>query len=423
MKIPKIFYGWWIAIASSAICMVGYGFWLYTFSVFFKPMSLEFGWTRAMTAGAYSLRTIEGGIASPVVGWAVDKYGSRIVIIIGAIISGLGFAGMYFIQTIIGFYLFYGIILSIGMSAMTYLPAWTVVAKWFSKRLSWAMALVTSGAAVGGFIAAPLSAKLIAVYGWRISFVIIAVIIWVVVIPLALVVRENPAEMGLAMDGAPLAPKPEISHEGNEPVTKNDLSAGPEYTLKEALLSAPFWFLSLSFFFQGMSHSTVTVHLVPALTDAGIDPGKAAWAIGYLTLISLIGRLLFGYLGDIITKRYLFMVSYGMMGAGMLVLTKADNLAMVFLFTFLFGVGFGGGVPLMPAIRAEYFGRKALGKIQGFMNPVMMAAGAVGPIFAGYIFDTTQSYKISFVVTAILTFCAAGAMFFARPSKVKESEA
>jgi MFS family permease len=136
-----------------------------------------------------------------------------------------------------------------------------------------------------------------------------------------------------------------------------------------------------------------------------------------LTLVSIIGRLSFGYLGDHIDKRYLFMTSYAMMGAGVLVLMEARTMPMVYLFIFLFGVGFGGNVPLMPAIRAEYFGRAALGKIQGFMNPVMMFAGAVGPIFAGHVFDTTGSYRLSLMVTGLLTFCAVIAMFFARPSR------
>ena len=169
-----------------------------------------------------------------------------------------------------------------------------------------------------------------------------------------------------------------------------------------------------------LAHSTVTVHTVPALTDAGIPVQKAAFSIGLLTLVSIIGRLSFGFLGDYVTKRYLFMVAYALTGAGLLVLMNARTMGMVYVFIFLFGVGFGGTVPLMPAIRAEYFGRAALGKIQGFMNPVMMFAGAVGPIFSGYVFDSTGSYRISFMVTGLLTFCASVAVFFARPSRPPE---
>jgi MFS family permease len=415
----KIFYGWWIVLATQTICMIGYGTWLYSFGVFFKPMASEFGWTRAMTAGAYSLRSIEGGIASPIVGWAVDKYGSRVVIVIGAIISGLSFVMMPLVNSLLGFYLIYGIALSTGMSAMLYLPAWTVIAKWFRRRLSLAMAVLAVGAGLGGIVCAPASAYLIAEFGWRSAFVVLGVVIWIVAIPLALVVRNSPEEMGLRPDGdPPIDEAPERpGHTSHMEPGDPDLLAPVEYTLRQALKSSAFWMLALAFFFFGMAHSTVTVHTVPALTDVGIPMQKAAFSIGLLTLVSIIGRLSFGFLGDYVTKRYLFMVAYALTGAGLLVLMNARTMGMVYVFIFLFGVGFGGTVPLMPAIRAEYFGRAALGKIQGFMNPVMMFAGAVGPIFAGYVFDTTGSYRISFMVTGLLTFCASIAVFFARPSR------
>jgi MFS family permease len=249
--------------------------------------------------------------------------------------------------------------------------------------------------------------------------VVLGVTIWVVVIPLALVVRNSPEEMGLRPDGDPApddAPQQKNGAPSAEPGAPEP-PASVEYTLRQALKSSVFWTLALAFFFFGMAHSTVTVHTVPALTDAGIPLEKAALSIGLLTFVSIIGRLSFGYLGDHVTKRYLFMVAYTLTGMGLLVLMNAKTMPMVYLFIFLFGVGFGGTVPLMPAIRAEYFGLAALGKIQGFMNPVMMFAGAVGPIFAGYVFDTTGSYRISFMVTGLLTFCAVAAMFFARPAR------
>lgn len=414
----KLFYGWWIVAATNIICMFGYGTWLYSFGVFFKPMSEEFGWTRAMTSGAYALRSVEGGVASPIVGWAVDKYGARLLVIIGAIVAGGAFCLMPLIKSLMGFYLVYGILLSAGMSAMLYLPAWTVIAKWFHRRLSLALALLSVGAGFGGIICAPLAAHMIHRFGWRSAFVVMGIFIWVVVIPLAFVIKERPEEMGLSPDGDPPAPPvadPALDAVGT-PVS-SAAQGSADYTLKEAVSSSAFWFLALAFFFQGMAHSTITVHTVPALTDAGIAPERAAISIGLLTLVSIIGRLAFGYLGDIFNKRYLFMVSYSLMGCGMLVLMNAKTMGMVWLFLFLFGVGFGGNIPLMPAIRAEYFGRKSLGKIQGFMDPVMMAAGATGPIWTGYIFDSTGSYRLAFMTIGLLTFLAAVAMFLSRPKR------
>jgi MFS family permease len=355
-------------------------------------------------------------VASPVVGWAVDKYGARLLVIIGAVVAGGAFCLMPLIKSLMGFYLIYGILLSAGMSAMLYLPAWTVIAKWFRRRLSLALAILSVGAGFGGIICAPLAAHMIGRFGWRSAFVIMGIFIWALVLPLAFVIKERPEDMGLAPDGDPALPAG-IQVSDPAGISAPETNGSADYTLKEALTSSPFWFLALAFFFQGLAHATVTVHTVPALTDAGIAPERAAISIGLLTLVSIVGRLSFGYLGDLFNKRYLFMISYSMMGCGMLVLMSAKTMGMVWLFLFLFGVGFGGNIPLMPAIRAEYFGRKALGKIQGFMNPVMMLAGATGPILAGHVFDTTGSYRQAFLVIGLLTFLAAVVIFFARPGR------
>lgn len=415
----KIFYGWWIVLATNVICLLGFGTWLYSFGVFFKPMMAEFGWTRAMTAGAASLRSVEGGVAGPVVGWAVDRYGGRVVIIIGAVISGLGFAMMTFVHSLLGFYIAYGIIVSIGMSAMLYLPAFTVIAYWFKRRLSLALSVLAVGAGLGGLICAPASAVLIRYVGWRVAFLVIGVTMWVVVIPLALVVKNRPEEKGLRIDGDPPVQE--------DPVAAGDQAgtaavAGPEtvrdFTIKEALQSRAFWLLALTFFLQSVAYNVVIVHSIPAMTDAGISPGTAAFSFGLMTLVSVAGRMAFGTLGDFVDKRYLFMIAYGIMGLGVLALMEATTMPLIYLFVALFGIGFGGTVPLMPAIRAEYFGRSAFGKVQGFMNPVVMLAGATGPFAAGYFFDRTGSYHTSFLLAGLVVFAAAVTVFFARPSKL-----
>lgn len=242
--------------------------------------------------------------------------------------------------------------------------------------------------------------------------------IWVVVIPLSFVVREDPADMGLRPDGLP-PDESQPGESGPESLSENggsELFSPDDYTLKQALSSRAFWILSATFFLQSLTHSVIFVHTVPALTDFGISLEKAAFAIGLLTSVSVVGRLSFGYLGDFIEKRYLFTVAYSLMALGVLALVKAEDMPMVYLFIALFGVGFGGTVPLMPAIRAEYFGRTAFGKIQGFMSPVTMVAGGVGPIMAGYLFDISGSYEISFSLTVAFSIMAAVIILFVRPS-------
>ena len=400
----KIFYGWRIVLATNVICMLGFGTWLYSFGVFFKPMMAEFGWTRAMTSIAASLRSTQGGIAGPIVGWAVDKWGSRRIILFGGILSGLSFSLMPLVNSIWRFYFFYGILLSIGMSFMLYLPAFTVIAKWFSRELSRAMAVLAVGAGLGGLIFAPFSAFLIKYGGWRFAFLVIGILVWVVVIPLSFVVRETPQDMGLQPDGG--SPKNPGEREP-KPGTGESVSPDQGYTLKQALNSRVFWLLSGAFFCQSLTHSVVFVHSVPHLTDIGISLEKAAFSIGLLTIVSVVGRLSFGYLGDFMDKRFLFAGSYILMGLGVFVLEYAETMPMVYLFIALFGVGFGGTVPLSPALQADYFGRKAFGKIQGSISPLVMIAGTTGPFMAGYLFDRTGAYHLSFFIASVIPFLAA----------------
>ena len=412
-------------MATHIICMIGFGTWLYSFGVFFKPMMAEFGWTRTMTAGAASLRSTQGGIAGPVVGWAVDKWGSRRVIILGGVISGLGFALMALVNSLLMFYLIYGLLLSIGMSFMLYLPAFTVIAKWFTRGLSRALAVLAVGAGLGGLIFAPLSAILINVAGWRIAFLLIGILVWVVVIPLALLIKENPEELGLRRDGDSLPEEPRWKNDLDNPPspTLPIVDSSLDYTLRQAWASSAFWLLAGAFFCQSLAHSVVFVHGVPHLTDMGLSVEKAAFGIGLLTLVSVVGRLMFGYLGDFFDKRFLLTISYVLMGTGIFVLLNAKTMPMVYLFILVFGVGFGGNVPLMPAIQAEYFGRTAMGKIQGSMTPLIMFAGASGPIMAGYFFDKLGSYFVAFLIISLAPFAAAAMVLFIPPLEKHRLEA
>ncbi|RJP26857.1 MAG: MFS transporter [Candidatus Abyssobacteria bacterium SURF_5] len=413
----KIFYGWWIVAATNIICMLGYGTWLYCFGVFFKPMMNEFGWTRAMTAGAYSFRGIQGGFAAPVVGWATDKYGPRIVVFIGTIIAGFGFIMMYFVESLIGFYMVYGVLLSIGMSAMLYLPAMTAIANWFNRKRSRAMSILTLGAAIGGFICAPAAAYLIRFMGWRIAFVVLGLTVWVVALPLSLVIRHKPEEMGLRPDGDPPEEDPPNETLVRSVAGKPTTPAGRDWTLGQALASRTYWILALAFFLAAMTHAVVTVHAVPAITDMGINPEKAAFSLGLMTLLSIIGRLTFGWLGDMVEKRILFVLTYSFEAVGVLALMNVHSTATLYLFALLFGIGFGGEIPLNPAIRGQYFGRAAFGKIQGFMAPVTMMGSVIGPPVAGFLFDLTGSYRTAFFYVALLQFTAAIVIIFARPVK------
>jgi MFS transporter, OFA family, oxalate/formate antiporter len=408
-KKAKIFYGWWIVLVTNIICMTGFGTWLYAFPAFFGPMTAEFGWSRAQTSGAASFRSIEGGIAGPIVGWLVDKFGSRNVVLGSGIISGFGFVLMTQVNSLISFYLIYGLVVSVGMSGMTYIPAFTVIAKWFKKRLSLAFSLLAIGAALGGTFWSPAAAWLIANYGWRSAFFVIGIAIWAIVIPLSFVIVETPEKKGLRMDNDPEDDGKDADSDQPKPLVQ------PDYTARQALASRSFWLLSIAWFFQSMAFNVVFVHGVVAMTDMGIEYLKAAALIGAITSVSFFGRMILGLLGDYIEKRYLLFFAYCLISGGIFALANAHSMGMVYLFVGLYGFGYGGTVPVMASLRADYFGRTALGKIQGFMSPVAMLAGAFGPVVTGYIFDQTASYTYAFSVIGTLAFIGAWVLLFTKP--------
>jgi MFS family permease len=159
------------------------------------------------------------------------------------------------------------------------------------------------------------------------------------------------------------------------------------------------------------------VHAIPAFTDAGVSAEKAAVSLGLATLLSIIGRLTFGWLGDFLDKRYLYVVTYSIEAMGVLVLMNAHGMGSIYLFAALFGIGFGGTIPLNPAIRGQYFGRAAFGKIQGSMAPLTMMGSVLGPPLVGHFFDVQNTYKTGFLMIALLQFIAAATIFFARPAQ------
>jgi MFS family permease len=423
----KIFYGWWIVAATHFICMIGYSTWIYCFGVFFRPMAGEFDWSSGAVSVAYALRSLVVGIAAPILGWAVDKYGPRAVVFIGGIVAGLGWVMMYFVNSLLDLYLIYGGLMSMGMSAILYVPAMTAVANWFIEKRSRAMSLLAIGAGIGGLWIPPLVTKLLIEYGWRNTSVVIGIAVWAIVLPLSLLLIRKPEDVGLTPDGELPTDGLEAGIDGQSAVDQAE-SPAPEaaevdWTLWQALRSRTFWILAFVFFLAALAHSMVTVHAINSLKDAGFPDVKATfYGVSLFVSLSIVGRLGFGSLGDFVDKRYLFMIAYTLCGFGIIALTFAQSAAFALLYSALYGIGFGGTIPLSPAIRGEYFGRTAFGTIQGFMAPVMMMGAMTGATAAGFLYDLRGTYTLSFGVVAMLQFLAAFTIFFARPAQPPGSQ-
>ncbi|MFC1847499.1 MFS transporter [Chloroflexota bacterium] len=425
VKRKKIFYGWWIVLASSVLNFFIGGTFLYGFTVFFNPIRETFHWKAAVTSIAFSLRGLETGFLDPVVGVLVDRLGPRKLMIPGWIITGLGFILMSRINSL---WTFYGtfMIIALGTSFGSFVVMNTAVAHWFIKKRSRAMTVIYAGFGACGILV-PLVALSVGHFGWRETAVLIGILSWVIGIPLSLLMRHKPSQYGYFPDGeAPVTVPESTSEPGlHSSIGITEQSSGyllPDFTAKAALRTRAFWMLSLAFFFQHISTSAVMLHIVPYLESLKVPTTVAAAAVTGMTLCSLIGRIGFGLLGDYQNKRYLIAIALALqtIGVFMFSLVDVDRAWLIIPFLLTYSPGFGGPIPLRPALLADYFGTSSFGAIFGWLALIGMMGGLASPVFAGWIFDITGSYHLAWQLFALATVPSIPLILLAKPPKARQ---
>jgi len=389
------FFGWWVVFASAAIVFLTGGTFFYGFGALFNPIVNEFGWSRASVSFAFSLRSEVGGVAAPVVGFMVDRVGSRRLMMIGVTLVALGFVLLSRVESLWGFY---GavIVIGLGMSATGGPVGMVAIAHWFKRQRGRAFALMTVGAGTSGIMVLVIEV-LISSFGWRDALVIIAVAQLAVCFPLAMSVRNRPEELGLAADGEPLTLADAIPGEAPRPP-----KVAEGMTVREAVRSSSFWKLSLALALTNVGTIAVIVHQIPFFTSSvGVAEGLAAASVTVMTLLSLVGRLGFGQLADSVDKRWVMAAAFALSGLSLLLFATIYEGWQIIYALPVFALGFGGGIPVRPAFQAEYFGLRAFGAIQGLAFTVATIGGLLGPVFAGWMYDTTESYRLAFVILSI----------------------
>jgi MFS family permease len=378
----SIFYGWWIVCACFAIAFYVGGPLYYGLTAFFEPIVEEFGWSHTKVSIAFSLRGLEMGILAPVVGFLVDRFGSRKLILPGALIVGFAVILLAFTNSLI---MFYGafFLLASGTSGCETTVLMTAIAQWFRRDVGKAMGIVACGFGAGGILI-PLIVWLIDLYQWRTVLIVLGVGIWVLGIPLSFVIRHRPEQYGYLPDGE-IRAEPSSSHGGRE--------MGEEDNVAKALKDWNFWRIGASDAIRVMITMAVITHVMPYLSSIGISRGRAALVATSIPLVSNIGRLGFGWLGDVIEKRYVLAGLYVLLGIGTLAFSYIHLTYVIFPFILFFSVAFGGAISLRGAIVREYFGRASFGRLIGIMLGMTAIGGVIGPTVAGWTFDTWGGYQ------------------------------
>ena len=382
---------------------------------FFVALERTFGWNRTTLSGAFALSRAEGALLGPLEGFLVDRLGTRKMVIVGYLIMGLGFIFYSQIQSVWHFYVAY-IAISLGSGVGGWIAFVTLINNWFSRRRALAMSIAVSGIQLGGFLV-PLMAWGIESHGFRMTALGIGIVLIVVAVPASRFVRNLPEDVGSLPDGAPI--RRTVGASGSS--TQSDSGDVPDMTPRQALKTVSFWVIAVARLTSVVSIVSLSVHLVPKLTDSGISLITANFVVTLYTFVAFLTGFLAGYLADRSSKVIVLFVCMLLQALAMGILTFTDTLPMAVVFAVLWGAGFGGRVPLLTAIVGDYFGRRHFGSILGMNMVPSNIAMIFAPLFAGFMFDLRQSYVIPFATFTIMGFIGAFVILLARqPSPLQE---
>jgi len=407
----RLFYGWYMVAASSAMQFVQGTLLLQSFGAYFAVLRDDRGWSKTELAGAAAIHQVEAAILGPLLGWFIDRFGPQGVIRAGVVLFGLGFILLSFIDTLLQFYGAF-ILTAFGASLCGFFPLNVALIHWFEKKRARALSSMQLGMAAGG-LCLPLVALSLGSYGWRATAFASGVIIIAVCLPLSYVFRRRPEDYGLRMDGA-AAPSAGAGATGGTAAAatgRTDPDASRDFTAREALRTPAFWLLSLGHGFALFVVMGINTHAITHMKEGlGYSIEQASLAIMLQTVAQLCGVGLGAWIGDRYDKRR--MSAYCMLGhmAGLLLLTYATGPAMIVAYAILHGVAWGLRGPFMQALRADYFGRSSIGMILGLSFMIVMIGQVGGPMIAGILADLTGNYRLGFTVLAVLA--GLGSMFF-----------
>ncbi len=379
------FYGYIIVAATFLSLVMSHGV-RYSFGVFFKPMSTELGWTRAVTSGAFSLSWIVEGAVSLLVGHFNDRFGPRIVMSVLGFLAGMSYLLMSQTTSVWQLYLFYGVIGGAGNS--TFVPLASTVARWFTRRRSLMTGLAITGIGIGSTIGPLVAGRMIQALDWRLSYALLGGTVMVIVITAAQFFKRDPAQIGLSSYGE------ETSRAKGAPAPRRG------FTLSEALHTRQFWLFFGMMLCLGFSFFALQVHISPYVTDLGLPAATGAAVLATVGASSVIGRGVVGAIGDRIGNKWAFILGFIGMTLALVWLLASNGLWPIYLFATIFGMAYGNSATQESPLSAVLFGLTSHGIIFAAASVGFTLGAALGPWVAGYIFDVSQSYRSAIAISA-----------------------
>ena len=411
-----MFYGWRIVGVSFVTLFISVGFIFYSYGVFFKALTAEFGGSRLDVSIGLAVMSVAMGVLGPFLGRAVDKWSIRNIMLVGTVWMSVGFFMAARVTALWQFYLILGTVLGAGAAMIGQLPSSTLVANWFVRRRGMALGVATMGVSMSGVIMPPLSTRIIEAIGWRNAFYVYGLVAMAVLIPLVRsLVVNRPEDRGLMPDGDD---DPQHADPPLASVIREHEEA--DWRTADILRDRDFWAITvvigLCFFAMG---ATLT-HTIPHATDMGFSASSAAFVLSVCALVGVIGKVLFGWIADHIDTRIALWAAIGFQAMGTILLMRAHTYPLLLAALGVFGLGMGGVVPIWGSLVGEVFGRASFGRVMGLMSPCMLPIQAFGVPYAGYVYDHTGSYDVAFRTFLVVYVLAAITLLSLRQREVDQ---
>jgi MFS family permease len=418
VRLP-FFYGWLIV----AVVFVTMGIAVNArtaFSLLFPPILDEFGWERGMTAGAFSFGFIISAIMSPSLGRLMDRRGPLVVNELGVLLIGSGLLLATLVQQPWQLYATLGMLVGGGSVCLGYTGQGLFLPNWFIRRRGLAMSIAFSGVGVGSIILLPWLQALITSAGWRTACMALGLVVLILLLPLNLLVRRRPEDIGLEPDGDGALRVATMGRSGENVVDQAWVAV--DWTLGRAVRTSRFWWIAIGYFCALFVWYAVQVHQTKYLVEIGFSPALAAWALGGVSLAGIPGQIALGHLSDRIGREFVWAVGSLGFTATFLALLLLQNSPTSFLLYVMIGAqgALGYGITsVIGAIPAEIFQGRHYGTVFGTLMLASIGGGAVGPWLTGALHDATGSYSIAFWIGIFCSLLSAIAIWLAAPRKVR----
>ena len=418
---PGMFYGWFVVATCMFIAFLTMGS-RNAFGAFVVPMEAEFEWNRTVVSWAAALGALLNGLTQPFMGYFFDRVGVRIVVITGIVIVGASTLLMALTSNIWYLIAVFGVVAAVGQSGTSLTNTGAMLSKWFRRQRGLVIGLNASGMSLGGLILVPFAAFLISLIDWRLSWILLGLMILCLGIPLAFIfLHDDPARKGLTPDGDPAPAAGPDGSPGAATPPPQPLFAS---NWRQAFRTLPIWQMSFSYFICGSTTFMLSVHFVPMAIEEGINPQTAALIFGLMSGLNAIGATGAGWISDRIggRKNWLTLV-YFCRGTGYVILVASlvmpgiPVLAGLLIFSFVAGLSWIATAPLTTSLTAEVYGLKSLATISGVAFLFHQLGGFTSVLMAGYLRDITGDYVIAFTIAAVMLFPAAISAFTIRERK------